>query len=164
MTRPLFDPPPKPVRPIFAPPLVVGYQPEASPPGPVKPPPTFKRKRYGGGQAGRSVGKGRIKPGEMNKTERRYAEKLEAQLRAGEIRWWRFEAFKLRLADTTFYTPDFGVMTAEGFIECHEVKGFWEDAARVKIKVAAEQYPFRFIAVTEQRKKDGGGYDIETFE
>lgn len=31
-------------------------------------------------------------------------------------------------------------------MECHEVKGFWTDDAKVKIKVAAEQYPFRFIA------------------
>ena len=32
-------------------------------------------------------------------------------------------------------------------------KGFWEDDARVKIKVAAEVFPFRFVAIT--RSKDG---------
>ncbi|MFX6258524.1 DUF1064 domain-containing protein, partial [Acinetobacter baumannii] len=46
---------------------------------------------------------------------------------------------------------------------CHEVKGFWTDDARVKIKVAAEQYPLTFLAVKAKAKKDGGGWAIETF-
>ena len=79
------------------------------------------------------------------------------------ILWFRFEGIKLRLADNTFYTPDFAVMRADGQLECHEVKGFWQDDARVKIKVAADQYPFRFIAVTVRDKKDGGGWNVEEF-
>jgi hypothetical protein len=44
-----------------------------------------------------------------------------------------------------------------------EVKGHWEEDARVKIKVAASIYPFRFIAVTARARKDGGGWVLEEF-
>lgn len=102
---------------------------------------------------------GRLKTGEMNKTEAAYGAHLELLKRAGEIVWYRFEGVKFRLADKTFYTPDFAVMTKDGFLECHEVKGFWEDDARVKIKVAADSYPLRFIAVT----KSGASWKTEAF-
>jgi hypothetical protein len=72
----------------------------------------------------------------------------------GDILWYRFEGLKLRLADNTFYTPDFAVMAADGVMECHEVKGFWRDDARAKIKIAAEQYPFRFKAVSQARSQE----------
>ena len=74
-----------------------------------------------------------------------------------------FEGIKLRLADNTFYTPDFAVMSADGVMECHEVKGFWQDDARAKIKVAADLYPFRFVAIKAKAKKDGGGWALEEF-
>lgn len=106
---------------------------------------------------------GRLKSGQMNSTEAEYAKSLEARHRAGEIVWHRFEGLKLRLADNTFYTPDFAVMLASGEIECHEVKGFWTDDARVKIKVAADMYPFAFVAVKKQSKKSGGGWEVERF-
>lgn len=106
---------------------------------------------------------GRLKTGQMNKTESAYCQILELRKRAGEIDWYRFEGIKLRLADNTFYTPDFSVMLANGEMEMHEVKGFWADDARVKIKVAAEQYPFRFIAVKPKAKKAGGGWEVEEF-
>nr|WP_230963588.1 DUF1064 domain-containing protein [Burkholderia territorii] len=106
---------------------------------------------------------GRLKTGEMNQTEKRYAEHLEGLKQAGEIAWYRFEGIKFRLADNTFYTPDFAVMLADGRLEAHEVKGHWQDDARVKIKVAADQYPIRFIAVTAKTKKAGGGWQMEEF-
>ena len=100
----------------------------------------------------------------MNKTESAYCQHLELRKRAGEIVWYRFEGIKLRLADNTFYTPDFAVMLATGEMELHEVKGgFWTDDARVKTKVAADQYPFRSIGVTVKPKKAGGGWKIEEF-
>ena len=106
---------------------------------------------------------GRLKTGQMNKTESEYYQLLELRKRAGEVVWYRFEGVKLRLADNTFYTPDFAVMLITGEMEMHEVKGFWTDDARVKIKVAAEQYPFRFIAVKPKAKKAGGGWEVEEF-
>ena len=91
---------------------------------------------------------GRLPKGTQNKTEALYESRvLKPAAVAGDIAWYRFEGLKLRLADNTFYTPDYAVMRSNGQIECHEVKGFWTDDARVKIKVAAAQYPFEFIAV-----------------
>lgn len=103
---------------------------------------------------------GRLKAGQMNKTEAAYCAHLEARKHAGEVLWFKFEGLKLRLADNTFYSPDFAVMLACGQLECHEVKGHWEDDARVKIKVAAAMYPMRFIGV----KKDRSGWQFEVFE
>lgn len=105
---------------------------------------------------------GRLKAGQMNKTETAYAQELELRRRYGEIAWFRFEGIKLRLADNTFYTPDFAVMLANGQMELHEVKGFWTDDA-VKTKVAADQYPFRIIGVTKIPAKAGGGWKVEEF-
>lgn len=128
-------------------------------------------KRFGAAARTHKVGPGagvlalgRLKPGTMNKTEAAYAAHLDEQKAAGLILWWKFEALKLRLADNTFYTPDFAVLARSGVMEVHEVKGRWEDDARVKIKVAAELYPFRFIAVYARPKKAGGGWDAEVFE
>lgn len=95
----------------------------------------------------------------MNKTETAYAQSLELLRQVGEVTWFCFEGWKFRLADNTFYTPDFAVMLADGSLEAHEVKGFWEDDARVKIKVAAELYPIPFIAI----KKVKGGWEREVF-
>jgi len=106
---------------------------------------------------------GRLKPGQMNKSERAYASHLERMKNAGLILWYRFEALKLRLADNTFYTPDFAVLAADMVIECHEVKGFWMDDAKAKIKIAAEMYPFRFKAFKAEAQKRGGGYIVEDF-
>lgn len=107
---------------------------------------------------------GRMKTGKMNKTEIAYSQHLEALKSCGEIVWWKFEAIKLRLADSTFYTVDFFVMKSSGELEAHEVKGHWMDDARVKIKVAAESFPFRFIAVQKKSRKQGGGWKVEVFE
>lgn len=106
---------------------------------------------------------GRLKQGLMNQTEAEYAEYLEAKKVVGQILWFKFEGLKLRLADGCFYTPDFFVMNADSEMECHEVKGFWTDDARVKIKVAASIYPFRFIALKKKSKRDGGGWLVEEF-
>lgn len=107
---------------------------------------------------------GRMKLGHQNKTESAYEATLALRKEAGEVLWYRFEGLKLRLADNTFYTPDYAVMLESGLIECHEVKGFWMDDARAKIKIAAEMYPFRFLAVKAKPKKEGGGWSVETFE
>lgn len=88
----------------------------------------------------------------MNKTERNYANHLQKMKMAGEIVDWKHEPFNLRLADRTFYKPDFVVVTTEGYIEVHEVKGRWQDDALVKIKTAAEMFPwFTFRAVFNEK-------------
>jgi hypothetical protein len=106
---------------------------------------------------------GRLPIGTMNKTEAAYDEHLKSLHHTGEVIWHKFEAVKLRLADNTFYTCDFAVLPASGVLEMHEVKGFWQDDAKVKIKVAASIYPFRFIVVKARAKKNGGGWEREEF-
>lgn len=98
----------------------------------------------------------------MNKLEAMYAAHLEALRRSGKIVFWRFESAKFRLADRTWYTPDFYIMRQDGTLEIHETKGFWEDDARVKIKVTAEQFPeLQFVAV--QWDKCAKGWRFERF-
>lgn len=96
----------------------------------------------------------------MNKTEASYGLFLSRQKEAGEIQEYHFEAVKLKLAENRCtYTPDFMVIAKDGAVEFHEVKGFWKDDARVKIKVAASIYPFRFIAAKETKF----GFEREVF-
>lgn len=111
-----------------------------------------KRASKAGGAAGMKA-LGRLPVGTMNKTEARYAKLLDDRLHAGEILWYKFEGVKLRLADNTFYSPDFFVMLADGTLEVHEVKGFMTDDAAVKVKVAAAMYPFQFIVVRWKAKE-----------
>jgi hypothetical protein len=95
----------------------------------------------------------------MNRTEAAYAMQLEALKQAGEVRDYLYEAVTLKLANDTRYTPDFFVVYPDRF-ECHEVKGFWRDDARVKIKVAAQRFPWmRFLAIQWVNKE----WKIEEF-
>lgn len=107
----------------------------------------------------RAFALGRLKTGVMNKTEQAYCDRLERMKQMGEVLWFKFEGVKLRLADKTFYSPDFFVMRATGELEAHEVKGFWMDDAKAKIKIAADIYPFRFFAAKLVRKQ----WEIEEF-
>jgi len=93
----------------------------------------------------------------MNKTEKEYHFHLLALQLAGKIVRYDFEPERLRLANNTFYSPDFRVIFPDGSVEFHEVKGYWRDDARVKIKVAAELHPYRFRAV--QKAKTGWHYE-----
>lgn len=83
-------------------------------------------------------------PGKMNKTEQRYSLLLQDLVQRKIVAHWGFEALKLKLADRTFYTPDFMVLLCDGGIEFHEVKATWkaahQDDSRVKIKVAAQDH------------------------
>lgn len=98
--------------------------------------------------------------GRMNKTEAAYASRLELQKKNGGVLWYRFEAVTFKLAHDTRYTPDFLVMMADGTLEAHEVKGFFEDDAKVKVKVAAEMFPIRFMLVRAKSQKYGGGFEL----
>lgn len=98
----------------------------------------------------------------MNKLEEAYAAYLEILRAGGQIAAYAFEPLKLRLADRTWYSIDFLVELADGSLEAHEVKGHWEDDARVKYKVAAELHPWlTFRAVRKQARAAGGGWIIE---
>jgi hypothetical protein len=89
--------------------------------------------------------KGSLKPSGpvLNKTEAKFRDCLQAQ----GLPWFGVQCWTLRLGDDCRYTPDFWAMNQYGHITAYEVKGFWRDDARVKIKAAAAQYPmFDFIA------------------
>lgn len=125
-----------------------GYRPLATSSGPVG--------------SVKASGRVRHRAGEMNGTEQAYALHLQERVAKGEVLWWSFEAIRLRLADKTTLTVDFFVCLGNGALEAHELKGkdkHWEDDARVKIKVAAEMYPFQFYGV--HRGPDG--WEFEAF-
>jgi len=96
-----------------------------------------------------------------------YREVLEPRVRSGDLRTVRPHGVKLRLADRTWYTVDFYAESNAGHIELHEVKGTMGDGldakGAVKRKVAVERYPaYRWFLATRRRKKDGGGFRIES--
>ncbi|GAB1824706.1 hypothetical protein [Turicimonas sp. TL08] len=95
--------------------------------------------------------KGRLKEGQMNKTERRYFEYLKAEEAAGRIQKIWFESIKVKIADgACWYTPDFLVLKADSTLEFHEVKAnpkIFLDDAKVKVKSTATNYPFKMIVV-----------------
>lgn len=95
----------------------------------------------------------------MNKLEAAYAQRIELERLAGVWQWWAFNQIKLRLATGAYYTPDFALIDPGGHLMIHETKGHWREAAKVRIKVAAELYPhFKFVAVTRQRLRAGGDW------
>ena len=97
----------------------------------------------------------------MNGLEGSYADHLELRKLTGEIKDWKFEPFKLKLADKTYFAVDFTLVMLDGLIECHETKGHWEDDARVKIKVAARMFPeFKFVGVCWDKRE---GWKFEGF-
>ncbi len=96
-------------------------------------------------------GFGRPRPGVMNKLEMKYARELELQKAAGIIQAYWYEGIKLRLADKTFYSPDFLVLMADNSLEVRETKGFMMEDANIKLKCAAEKFPFKFVLIKWQR-------------
>lgn len=89
----------------------------------------------------------------MNGLERKFADYLDILIANGNIVRWDYEAEKLRLADNTFYSPDFRVVENDGKIVFYETKGFWRDDARAKIKIAAFLHPYRFTGVQLVKKE-----------
>lgn len=84
----------------------------------------------------------------MNKLETAYAAELARMVSQGEIASFEFEGVSFRLARGAWFTPDFAVWHYDGRLELHETKGFWREAARVRIKVAASKYDrCRFVAI-----------------
>ena len=98
---------------------------------------------------------GRMKAGEMNKTEKEFANYLQKQLDAHKIFSFAFEPVTLKLAKDLRYTPDFFCHELDGTITFYEVKGFWRDDALAKIKMASAKFPlFRFVSVKKRTVKD----------
>lgn len=93
----------------------------------------------------------------MNKLERAFWERLRGRDEGKDILRTYREPLSLRLAGRTTYKPDFvSVITdlERSNVVCWEIKGFMRDDAAVKIKVAAELYPWmNFVLVTRTKQK-----------
>lgn len=92
-----------------------------------------------------------------SRLEAGYYEHLRERKSAGEILDFGYEVEKLRLADGAWFTPDFRVVCVDQTIEFHETKGFMREAARVRLLVAADIHPYRFMLV---KKTAGAGYAV----
>jgi hypothetical protein len=95
------------------------------------------------------------KPKGMNRTEARFLGFLQALQREGVVAWVSdHEPMRLKLADGARYTPDFASIGRDGKLSFWEIKGFQREAAAVRIKVAAEKYPWAtFTTVKWERQK-----------
>lgn len=108
--------------------------------------------------------------GVMNRTEAKFADWLLSRQLAGEVVSYHYEAVKLcvvpgapNVRHAVYWTPDFMVLFADGHVEMVDVKGSggWEDAARIKIKQAAERFPlFSWVGYTLSQ---GGRWQREEF-
>jgi hypothetical protein len=108
-------------------------------------------------------------PGARSKLELQFGEMLRSSQSAGLVRRWWHEPMKIRLAGTTFYTPDFLVMPEwardplpidfDGRLTFVETKGpFAREDSIVKLKCAAAMYPcFRWLLV---RREGRHGWDV----
>ena len=84
----------------------------------------------------------------MNPTEKEFYDQfITPKIESGEIVKCRFEDVTFRLADApdlkqkTTYTPDFWLQYKDGSVSIYETKGsFYHEDARVKYKIAADQY------------------------
>lgn len=77
---------------------------------------------------------------------------------------WAFESVKLRLANGTFYTPDFlvNVERCPMHLQLHEVKGpHAEEDAKIKFKMAAAKFHafYVFCYITQS----GGRWNVEHY-
>jgi hypothetical protein len=113
----------------------------------------------------------------MNKVEAAYDAHLKVLRMEGDVIWHGYEAIKLRLADKTYFTPDFAVLKHDGCIEFIDVKGrttrvdckgkkqekaYSQEDARLKVKVAAAMFPM-FTFKTAFLSKETGGWVEEEF-
>lgn len=92
-----------------------------------------------------------------SKLERDYARYLDSCKTAGEIWDWMYHPWRLRLAEGTYYTPDFLVVIPGGLIELHETKGFMREAARVRLNVAADKFKYITFKLIKRARH---GWDI----
>ena len=88
---------------------------------------------------------GGVKKYYRSKGEANYARGLEFQRKQGLITSWLHEPetfwFEKIKRGTRSYLPDFKVTYPDGHIEYHEVKGWYDDRSKTKVKRMAKYYP-----------------------
>lgn len=82
--------------------------------------------------------------------EANYARYLNIQIEAQIVEDWEFEPrcfwFPYKKGNN-HYTPDFRVTFCDGRIEWHEIKGYLDDASKVKIKRFRKFYPEETLVI-----------------
>jgi len=97
----------------------------------------------------------------MNRYEGKIANELRIEVLQSRKLAFKFEGKKLRLADLTFYTPDFVVWDLDEVEFFIEVKGpFKREDAMIKLKVAAEQFPYNQFWLADYREGLDGPVSI----
>lgn len=95
-------------------------------------------------------------PGEpCNSWECDYAGMLAVlQVHDKSVAAWGYQPIRFRIAGGCFFTPDFVVRYADGRIVAVDVKGYMREAARIRIRIAAEKYPWmQFIVARKKHEK-----------
>lgn len=168
MTAPIYLNPPKGGWPAGEGPPALDSLPAAS----IQRPAASNQKRAAAAQGGHrfaGLSKGRIaERGKMNQTEKAYAGLLAQRVLDGEVAKWWFEPFSLRLSRPATGQParltiDFMILMPDGVTYLDDAKGTGvdNDAQRVAMKCAAEQYPlWIFRIVKRQTKAQGGGWKV----
>lgn len=93
----------------------------------------------------------------LNKTEAAYL----AFIKCLGFAWIGVQNVTLKLADDTRYTCDFFVVDSKGHVQGREVKGFFRDDAKVKIKVAARLFPWIEFQIVRKTKT---GWEHQTIK
>jgi hypothetical protein len=122
-----------------------------------------------------AFGKGKPKPrvaGQQSAHEVAFEGHLRARL-GKDVLWFKYESVKVKLADGTWYTADFVALHDDHVLVCYEVKPgrmvngelgtIITDGAAVKLKVAAEHFPLRFVLVTAHKAlvRDGAAWSFK---
>lgn len=82
----------------------------------------------------------------QNKTEALFDLRLSDLKASGRIRDYGFETMKFRLAQRTWFKPDFPIILPDWSLIVAEVKGgYIRPDGMLKLKVAAEQFPVPFF-------------------
>jgi hypothetical protein len=108
--------------------------------------------------------RGRRKKGEKTKPEKLFEQELLYRLRSGQITWYAYECFKLKVGEfKDWYTPDFMAVDSAGCINFFEVKGgLIREDAREKFKSAAKQYPMFKWIMLQYKDREGWKKIYET--
>ncbi len=87
-----------------------------------------------------------------------YNSRLKIMKLAGEIQDYWYHAIRLKVGGkgentrTSWYTPDFMVLTNDHTLEMIEVKGYKRNAEMVRIRAAADLYPYDFIVASKPKQ------------
>lgn len=87
--------------------------------------------------------------------EANYARYLNWLIQHGEIQSWEFECktflFEGQTRGVISYTPDFRVVTANGEVEWHEVKGWMDDKSKARLKKMAKFFPDEKLVLIDSK-------------